>query len=181
MLRIRERLLGGKIFHASRGPRSRGEVVDADAFSGKRQTVLRASRAKTLRFATVTVAAISWLAVSNHCALGLATIEAHQSETASAHDCCTSAVPAQPKPAKDPATPCCKTLPALSVNPAQPFDTYGTACAGAPLVFVTTTVARPRISTVAHRFLDTGPPRAHTFAESVLQQSLLAHAPPFLS
>ena len=29
--------------------------------------------------------------------------------------------------------------------------------------------------------LDTGPPEAHTFAESVLQRSILAHAPPCLS
>jgi hypothetical protein len=129
----------------------------------------------------VTLAAISWLAVSNHCALGLATIGAHQSEAALAHDCCASEIPAQPKPAKDPTTPCCKTLPALSVSPAKSFEASAPAFVGAPLVFVTTTVAPPRISTVAHWFLDTGPPRARSFAESVLQQSLLAHAPPFLS
>jgi hypothetical protein len=27
-------------------------------------------------------------------------------------------------------------------------------------------------------FLDTGPPDAHSFAELILQRSLLAHAPP---
>jgi hypothetical protein len=30
-------------------------------------------------------------------------------------------------------------------------------------------------------FLDTGPPDAQSFAELILQQSLLAHAPPFLA
>ena len=29
--------------------------------------------------------------------------------------------------------------------------------------------------------LDTGPPGAHSFAELILQRSLLAHAPPFLA
>jgi hypothetical protein len=29
-------------------------------------------------------------------------------------------------------------------------------------------------------FLDTGPPRAHSFAELILQRSLFAHAPPGL-
>jgi hypothetical protein len=128
----------------------------------------------------VTLAAFSWLAVSNHCALGLATIETHQPAAVSAHDCCASEVPAQPKPAKNPTTPCCKTLPALSVSPVKSFAASVTTFFGAELDCVLTTVATPRISTVAPWFLDTGPPRARTFAESVLQQSLLAHAPPFL-
>ena len=135
-------------------------MVDADAFSGKRQIVLRASRAMTLRWATVTLAAVSWFAVSNHCALGLATIETHQPDAVSAHDCCASEVPAQPKPAKDSAIPCCKTLPALSVNPAKSFDTNVTTPVGAPLACVTMAVAPPRTLTVAPWFLDTGPPRA---------------------
>jgi len=135
----------------------------------------------TLRWATVTLAAISWLAASNHCALGLATIETHQPAAVSAHDCCASEVPAQPKPARDPATPCCKTLQALSVSPAKSFDTNVTTLGSAPLAFGTTTVATLRTAPVARRFLDTGPPGGKTFAESVLQRSLLAHAPPLLS
>jgi hypothetical protein len=134
----------------------------------------------TLRWATVTLAAVSWLAVSNHCALGLATIEAHQPDAVSAHDCCASEVPSQPQPAKDAATPCCKTLQALSVSPAKSFDTNVTTLVGAPLDFITTTVDPPRSAPVGHRFLDAGPPGSRTFAESVLQRSILAHAPPFL-
>ena len=34
---------------------------------------------------------------------------------------------------------------------------------------------------VAPLLLDTGPPGAFSFAELILQQSLLAHAPPFLA
>jgi hypothetical protein len=33
-------------------------------------------------------------------------------------------------------------------------------------------------TTSAPLFLDTGPPKARTFAELILQRSLLAHAPP---
>jgi hypothetical protein len=135
----------------------------------------------TLRWPTVTLAAISWLAVSNHCALGLATIKTHQPDAVSAHDCCASEVPAQPKPAKDPATPCCKTLQALSVSPAKSFDANVTTLVGAPLDFITPLVATPRIAIGVRCFLDTGPPGARTFAESVLQLSILAHAPPVLS
>jgi hypothetical protein len=34
---------------------------------------------------------------------------------------------------------------------------------------------------LAPLLLDTGPPDAHSFAELILQRSLLAHAPPFLA
>src|SRR4029077_3483471 len=36
-------------------------------------------------------------------------------------------------------------------------------------------------TTLAPLFLDTGPPGAHSFAELILQRSLLAHAPPSLA
>ena len=137
----------------------------------------------TLRGATVALVAVSWLAVSNHCALGLATIETHSSDavSAQAHDCCASQVPGQPKPAKDPATPCCKTLQALSVSPAKSFEARVTIFFGGPLACRMPTIAMPRVVPVAYRFLNTGPPDGKSFAESVLQRSLLAHAPPFSS
>ncbi len=133
----------------------------------------------TLRGVTVTLAAVSWLAVSNHCALGLAITEAHQSDAVSMHDCCASEVPGQPKPAKDPATPCCKTLQALSVSPAKSFEARVTIFFGGPLACSTPAIATPRVAPVAYRFLNTGPPGGRSFAETVLQRSLLAHAPPF--
>lgn len=151
-------------------------------FSGKKHSVLGARQTMTLRGATVALVAVSWLAVSNHCALGLAAIETHSSDVAFAqvHDCCASEVPSQPKPAKDPATPCCKTLQALSVSPAKSFETSVTIFFGGPLACSTPTIATPRVAPVAYRFLNTGPPGGRSFAESVLQRSLLAHAPPFL-
>ena len=151
-------------------------------FSGKKHSVLGARQTMTLRGAAATLAAVSWLAVSNHCALGLAAIETHSSVavSAQAHDCCASEVPSQPKPAKDPATPCCKTLQALSVSPAKSFETSVTIFFGGPLACRTPTIATPRVAPVTYRFLNTGPPGGKSFAESVLQRSLLAHAPPFL-
>ena len=144
--------------------------------------MLRARRAITLRGATVALVAVSWLAVSNHCALGLAAIETHSSDavSAQAHDCCASEVPGQPKPAKDPATPCCKTLQALSVSPVKSFEASVTISFTGLLACSTPTITTPRVVPVAYRFLNIGPPGGKTFAESVLQRSLLAHAPPFL-
>ena len=136
----------------------------------------------TLRGATVALVAVSWLAVSNHCALGLAAIETHSSDAVSApaHDCCASGVPGQPKPAKDSTAPCCKTLQALSVSPVKSFEARVAIFFGRPLACSTATIATPRFAPVAYRFLNTGPPGGKSFAESVLQRSLLAHAPPFL-
>ena len=151
------------------------------AFSGKKQTVLRARRAMSLRGVAAALVAVSWLAVSNHCALGLAITETHQSDAVSMHDCCASEVPAQPKPTKDPATPCCKTLQALSVSPAKLFEVSVASFVGAPPGFPTPFGAVLRDVPVVCHFLDNGPPGGKTFAESVLQRSLLAHAPPFSS
>jgi hypothetical protein len=136
----------------------------------------------TLRGAAVALVAVSWLAVSNHCALGLGAIETHSSDavSAQAHDCCASGVPGQTNPAKDPVTPCCKTLQALSVSPAKSFEARVTIFFGDPLACSTPTIATPRFAPVAYRFLNTGPPDGKSFAESVLQRSLLAHAPPSL-
>jgi hypothetical protein len=44
------------------------------------------------------LAAFSWLALSNHCALGLAMVANHGTEEVSTHDCCASTTPSQPEP-----------------------------------------------------------------------------------
>src|SRR5262245_35007178 len=112
----------------------------------------------TLRGAGVAVVALSWLAVSNHCALGLAISEAHQSDAVSMHDCCASEVPVQPKPTQNPATPCCKTLQALSVSPAKLFEVSVASFVGAPPGFSTPVDAVLRNVPVVYHFLDNGPP-----------------------
>ncbi len=155
-------------------------VVDADGFSSQRHGVLRASRAIAFRWATVTLAAISWLAISNHCALGLATIESHGSEAVTAHDCCAGEMPAKPKPAKDRNAPCCKTLRATSAI-AKAWQAGDLTLASAPVDFPSAILNAPLAPKTARRPLDTGPPGVGSFAESVLQRSLLAHAPPFLA
>jgi hypothetical protein len=131
---------------------------------------------------TVTLAAISWLAVSNHCALGLAAIENHGTEAvAEQHDCCASDVPTTPRPAKNPATPCCKTLRATTASFAKTYQVQLTVLPKPTLEFIAVLVTEPPRLSLALHTLDTGPPGEQTFAESVLQRSLLAHAPPVLS
>ena len=127
---------------------------------------------------TAILLAISWFAISNHCALGLAAVADHQADHVSRHDCCASDLPVHPRPTKGSEAPCCKTLLAISAAPAKFYEARVVLLVSAALdgAGVGLAFAAPAIS--AFQFHDTGPP-GRTFAESVLQRSLLAHAPPF--
>jgi len=134
------------------------------------------------RGAVAVLAIISWLTLSNHCALGLATTNSHPGADDPQHDCCASDVPLHPVPAKQSTNPCCKSLPAVSViaakapaNAAAGFVSY----LPRPLPALLPNLPAPGL--VSARFLDTGPPIGTTFAERVLQRSLQAHAPPCLT
>src|SRR6476659_7085928 len=141
----------------------------------------QARRATAFRWITIMLAAFSWLALSNHCALGLAMVANHGTEEVSAHDCCASTTPSQPEPTGKSAAPCCKTLQIVSVAPteAPPWKPIGLP--GASFDLLSTILEPPGFPASSHLFLDTGPPKAGTFAETVLQRSLLSHAPPSLS
>jgi len=132
-------------------------------------------RSVLLRSSIVAITLLAWLSISNHCALGAL----EGGKAAVAHTSCHGGAGAPTKtPAKGEASPCCKTLratlstlakaPSVSGNSGFSFDAYF-AC---PLSFLDEFRANRA------RELDTGPPVARSFAESVLQRSILAHAPP---
>ena len=119
----------------------------------------------------------AWFVASDHCAL--ASVLMHPVAATPAQESC----PGHSQPEKKDnqgELPCCKTLVA-STAPAKISAHYDTNLFAAQpylttdplLVFVDR--ATPSIA------LDTGPPGGRTFAESVLQRSILVHAPPFLS
>jgi hypothetical protein len=122
--------------------------------------------------AIVVVAICSWFAISNHCVFAaLAT-----RTDASAPGC-----PFHSKPKEKPSTgaQCCKILRAVASVPAKAWarddtnlsdaDDYGGERA---LAIAYSQMALVPLS------LDTGPPGVRSFAELILQRSLLAHAPP---
>jgi hypothetical protein len=127
------------------------------------------------RHAGVAIAICSWIAVSNHCAFAAVASEMHKAQT----EC-----PFHSKPAKQneqsPQVQCCKVLRAVvfaktkdwARNDAKFCDANFPVQAGA---FVACS-----LRAVEPLLLDTGPPDAFSFAELILQQSLLAHAPPVL-
>jgi hypothetical protein len=131
------------------------------------------------RLGITALATAAWLAVSNHCVIAAGTAP-NPATGANAHSCCSDeSNPARPAGDQKPSTvECCKTLstPSASFDRTQigyqpghfiPFHFSKSRLCEAP-------PARPVDGFVR----DTGPPGAISFAESVLQRSVLAHAPP---
>jgi hypothetical protein len=127
------------------------------------------------RCAVVLIAICSWFAISNHCAFA-----AVAAKTDSAQTVC----PFHSKPAKQKQEPsqlqCCKTLRAVVFA-----QTKGWARDDGKFFHVDLCVEEfPLVDFLPNgqesSSLDTGPPPGTlSFAEMILQRSLLAHAPPF--
>ena len=123
-----------------------------------------------IAFAVVLTLA-AWFSLSNHCALGAVT---PVSEAASS-SCPMHSAPAKKKPATK--TPCCKDVRAVVAK------SVTASAAGGRLIVVrdyATEIFAQQPVRVVIEFgnLDTGPPGWVSFAESVLQESMLSHAPP---
>jgi hypothetical protein len=130
------------------------------------------------RLLTVIITAFAWFLISNHCVL--AELQ-HASQTkASCHQpCCGDRAPAKNK--TENVTECCKTLHATLVG-AKDFPGYDSSLFALQLYFVRPIVFTADLGARSGVVeLDTGPPFVSTFAESVLQRSILAHAPPLFA
>ena len=120
-----------------------------------------------------------WLALSNHCALGLMakTVVAQK-----AHSCCHNG---NSEPVKEPGdgkrnVECCKSLHAVMPVTAKLPAAQAPLLAVLPVVWVLALHAQVPAQTASAG--DTGPPPdVPTFAELVLNRSLLSHAPPLLA
>jgi hypothetical protein len=129
------------------------------------------------RLLTVIITAFAWFLISNHCVL--AELQ-HASQTkASCHQpCCGNQPPV--KNTTESAIECCKTLRAALAGAAKDFAGYDTSLFALQFYFVGPVISTNDSRPVPVLELDTGPPFVHTFAESVLQRSILAHAPPLI-
>ncbi len=129
------------------------------------------------RALTVIFLMIAWLVATNHCALGLmkATVQAkaehshrHGGETAPAKDTPGDGLRA-----------CCKTIQGAPV-PEKAEVKFDATKFQLQLVILIPVLA-PQIAdgALVSPVFNHRPPRVVSFAESVLQRSLLSHAPPF--
>jgi hypothetical protein len=140
-----------------------------------------ATRSRHIFQAAVSILAIvAWFGITNHCALGALVTAKTQSPLAPIH--CHGNHPSPSKKTGDEEVPCCKMLRATVTSEAKiiqvatkdyvPIQSWIVA----EIIFAQETRLHR-----APQGVDTGPPFAASFAESVLQRSILAHAPPFLA
>jgi len=125
------------------------------------------------RFLLVMVTVAAWLSISNHCALGSMIALGAKASSVQMH--CHGTQPAPTKNG-DEQTPCCKVLKAVMIAKIN-------ASANTADFVLEDYPASQLLAAVLHRQmhtlgLDTGPPCALSFSESVLQRSILSHAPP---
>ena len=145
--------------------------IEAQLGGMQRRTVTRLAS----HWAIVLVTLAAWLLLSNHCALGLSGSAATSASEPGV--CPMHSGPAKEKPAAN--IPCCKDLRAVASHAVKNL-----AAAAGPLVggegYVAAVLRVPPRLAAQLRALETGPPRSLSFAELILQRSILAHAPPAL-
>jgi len=152
----------------------RQEIAGTSRNDRRSKNMLGRIAASLIRqWATVFLTIAAWLLLSNHCALDLngAVVETDSQLSG----CPMHSAPAKGKPAAN--LPCCKELRAIASHAGKKV-----AAGASPFVGVRDYVAAiflvpPRV-TARVPVLDTGPPHSLSFAESILQRSILAHAPP---
>jgi len=125
------------------------------------------------------VTAVAWFLAANHCAVANLVPKPTAGPVGHEH-CPASDTPADKgKPNDCDGLNCCKSLSAPATF-AKKLVGYDKAFFTLKDYFVSEFAFPSDQHDALISELDTGPPRAHCFAESVLQRSLLTHAPPLL-
>ena len=133
----------------------------------------RTPNMNTARWTIVLVAICAWLAVSNHCAFAALARTSDSAESG----CPFHSQPAKPQPPPS-GIQCCKILRAVIPVVAKSWARDDGKLSGVDFRIDEFALIAHLHTAPAPLLLDTGPPEAHTFAELILQRSLLAHAPP---
>jgi hypothetical protein len=124
------------------------------------------------RTVIVAMTLVSWLVISNHCALGRMM---NSPRAKSQHACCLNGKPETPPANDKQGLPCCKSVRALVPDCAKLIEwmtEFNTAFVEAASAYEAQTLSSLVLAG------DTGPPRARSFSELVLHRSLRLHAPP---
>jgi hypothetical protein len=126
-----------------------------------------------MRCVAVAITICSWFSISNHCSFAA---------IATTIDSTESACPFHSKPAKEKQqssqVQCCKILRAVALAKTKSWARDDANFSAVDLSLHERALIARSLSTLP-LLLDTGPPGARSFAELILQRSLLAHAPPF--
>jgi hypothetical protein len=121
----------------------------------------------------------AWFSAANHCVV--AGMVAKAAATVSAEPSC----PGHPSPEQQEeksgdcdASSCCKALASPVTLAKVAAQNHGFTFAKDFPAIIPFAVCDQHVAAIEE--IDTGPPRPPSFAESILQRSLLAHAPPFV-
>ncbi len=129
------------------------------------------------RLVIVLLTVVAWFVASDHCALAAVLLQPTATAPAAQESCPGHSQSEKKQSSSE--LPCCKTLTATTATAKITTGYHASQFVLQPYFaadfqpFVTHP-EKPLLE------LDTGPPDLRTFAESVLQRSLLAHAPPLL-
>jgi hypothetical protein len=141
---------------------------------GDQKNMLSRIAASLIRqWATVLLTITAWILLSNHCALGLSGALAEADSEFGA--CPMHSAPTKGKPAAN--LPCCKELRAIASHAGKNVAAGASRPVGVRDYVAAIFLMPPRVAARV-LVLDTGPPHSLSFAESTLQRSILAHAPP---
>jgi hypothetical protein len=126
----------------------------------------------TARCLIVAITICSWIAISNHCALGLTA----SLERATKNECPFHSHSQKPAKQKDSA-PCCKILRAITTAPAKGLSPAIVDLVNVGLALDAVAGLGPPKISLTPATLGTGPPGQTSLAELI--RSMRAHAPPF--
>jgi len=118
----------------------------------------------------------SWIAISNHCAFATMATKTDSAQI----DCPFHSKPSKQKEQSS-QVQCCKILRAVALVATKSWARDDAKFSKADHYYdESLRIIAYSQTTLAPLLLDTGPPGTHSFAELILQRSLLAHAPPFV-
>jgi len=140
---------------------------------GRASTIERTVKAR-MRCVGVAIVICAWIAVSNHCAFALVATGIDKGQT----ECPFHSKPAKQKE-QSAQVQCCKVLRAVVLAKTKAWARNDAKFCDASFPVQADEFLAYSSRVVAPLLLDTGPPGAFSFAELILQSSLLAHAPPY--
>ena len=142
----------------------------------RRSTIERCVKVSA-RCVAVAVAIFSWIAVSNHCAFAAVGTKTNKAQI----ECPFHSKPAKQKEQSS-QVQCCKILRAVVFTQSKAWTRDDTNFQNANLPLESGPLLVYSVRAVAPLLLGIGPPfRGFSFAELILQQSLLVHAPPVIA
>jgi hypothetical protein len=127
----------------------------------------------SMRCLIVAITICSWFTISNHCAFAAIAIKTNSAQP----ECPFHSKPEKQKEQSS-QVQCCKILRAVAPTIAKSWTRSDSVFSDIDFRFEYHRLLAHFRDALAPLLLDTGPPDAHSFAELILQRSLLVHAPP---